>query len=430
MTYQAFFQRVTYVLTTILIVVGITMVQSCKDKKGCTDPDAINYDSDAEEDDGSCKYGDKATDTLNSNVTSAKTISSNTFVCGDINVKDDLTIEPGVTITLCNGAGIYIKKDGSMNAEGTSSEPIVFTGSTETKGWWDDISYQSNNPNNALNHVEIKYAGSGDTWDDRFSSLILNNNNNGQLEVKNTTISHSKGFGMWIQGGANVAGFSSNTFKDNGDAGLRLGSINLIGNLDAASTYSQNNAEDYIHVDGGEVTEEQTWPNASTPYYLGEHSIKAGVTIEPGADIIFSSGGGLRVKNGAYLKAEGTSSQSITFNGETKTPGFWDEIAYNSNHPNNSLAYVTIKNGGSSDSWDNYSNLTLKGSDGNETLSLNNATIADGAGWGLLVEDGATLSVNGSQVSSASEVKSNNNFHGNGDEQPGSCTSPCDVSIN
>ena len=41
-------------LTTILIIICITIC-SCQ-KKGCTDPNAINYNSQANKDDGGCEY--------------------------------------------------------------------------------------------------------------------------------------------------------------------------------------------------------------------------------------------------------------------------------------------------------------------------------------------------------------------------------------
>lgn len=38
------------------VAVAMIIIPSCKKKKGCTDQNSISYDSEAEENDGSCKY--------------------------------------------------------------------------------------------------------------------------------------------------------------------------------------------------------------------------------------------------------------------------------------------------------------------------------------------------------------------------------------
>ena len=50
-------------MKTLKTIISITLIgsiavfsSSCKRREGCTDPNAINYDSKAKHDDGSCEY--------------------------------------------------------------------------------------------------------------------------------------------------------------------------------------------------------------------------------------------------------------------------------------------------------------------------------------------------------------------------------------
>lgn len=117
------------------LFVPLVGLNSCKDKEGCTNADAINYDSDAEKDDGSCEYagGDNL---VSSNITTNTTWKKGeVYILASRVVVEDgatLTIEPGTIIkgqagTGANATALIIARGGKLMAEGTAAEPIIFT---------------------------------------------------------------------------------------------------------------------------------------------------------------------------------------------------------------------------------------------------------------------------------------------------------------
>lgn len=119
----------------------LVLATSCK-KEGCTDPAATNYNEDIKEknDDGSCVYPTPVVDdsivevtaniTTNTTWTTGYTYILTTRVAVVSGVT--LTIQPGVIIkgeagTGTNATCLIIARGGKLMAEGTATQPIIFT---------------------------------------------------------------------------------------------------------------------------------------------------------------------------------------------------------------------------------------------------------------------------------------------------------------
>ena len=125
-------------MKTNLLIILLFLV-SCSKKPGCTHPAALNFDIDAQQDDGSCVFEDNPR-LINYRITQDKTLTNDSIwiLDGRITVENGatLTIEPGTIIKSRAGSGasctvLIITKDGKINAIGTPEEPIIFTSASD-----------------------------------------------------------------------------------------------------------------------------------------------------------------------------------------------------------------------------------------------------------------------------------------------------------
>ncbi|MBK6629237.1 MAG: hypothetical protein IPG35_16865 [Flavobacteriales bacterium] len=132
-------------LLTTLVVVGIAAapLTSCKKKEGCTDPSAVNYDPDADNDDGTCIYASTDPTTvingqtyhvLSGTIGSSRTLGSDKrwLLSGGVFVANGavLTIDAGTMIYAADDGTtpfLSVQRGGRINAVGSPSAPIVFT---------------------------------------------------------------------------------------------------------------------------------------------------------------------------------------------------------------------------------------------------------------------------------------------------------------
>jgi hypothetical protein len=125
----------------LFLLVSALIATGCK-KKGCTDPNATNYDASATKDDGSCEFDLSVSDCSpppllhTGYISSDETWTSDEIheISGRVFVQSGakLTIEPGTIIKCREGMGtltsaLIVQVGGQIHAEGTPQSPIIFT---------------------------------------------------------------------------------------------------------------------------------------------------------------------------------------------------------------------------------------------------------------------------------------------------------------
>jgi len=121
-------------LFTVAALAGAaSMLPSCSDKEGCTDSSAVNFDSEADTDNGSCLY-DAAVKSGSLTADETWTNDRIYFLEGKVVVPDGvtLTIEAGTIIKGKEGqetlaSALVVARGGKLIAVGTADMPIIFT---------------------------------------------------------------------------------------------------------------------------------------------------------------------------------------------------------------------------------------------------------------------------------------------------------------
>jgi len=330
-------------------------------------------------------------------------------------IKNALNIEAGNTLEFTSGAGFRLGEQasdcantsGSLNATGTMGNPITFKGVVSGKGSWLGIGFNSSSPNNKLIYCNISGGGSSKLYNGAQFAANITLQCNSRVTIQNSTITESGEFGIYVlDEDAQLEDFQENEITDNELAPIWM-RLAQVDQLDAATSYAEGNGRPYIQVVGDAVTEaDLTIKKLEVPYRIEteasgrETYVEKAITIEPGTTLEFETGAGMVlgspgvdcIPTTGSLNAQGTVEEPIVFRGTTQGQGTWLGIGINSSTSANLFTYCEISGGGAEQMYNSggQGNIVIHCSG---SLTTENCTIKDSAGWGIdFVQGGNSLS--------------------------------------
>jgi len=297
-----------------------------------------------------------------------------------------LIIEAGVEIQFLKGSGMDIQ--GSVQAQGTVSQPIKLTAQVPAPGGWKGLLIRDNELSE-LNNLVIEFAGEPTETLVTGASLQLMD---AKVAMSNVVLREGTGFGLYGTGDKTAfKRFDKVSIIRNAQtASLPIGSLHTL----SASAVVQGNDFDQIDVTGNAlIGTSALWHDLGVPYrFNGNYSIADGsVTIAPGVSLIAGNQSQIVVERSAYLNATGAANNIIKLMAHLPVAGTWGGLVYRSNNENNKLDQVVVENAGATTS--NNPDIQQSGAvrlectaDFPATVSINNTDIIGSGSWGLFAE--------------------------------------------
>lgn len=291
-----------------------------------------------------------------------------------------LTIDPGVTMLFGNG---WLRvRAGSIVANGTEEEPIVFTTSENTPapGSWLGFRFGSEiEAGNEISHAVIEYGGA-EQFTQEGCITIDPNVQPGTISLTDVEFRSCAQSGLAAKSVPfkELGGLS---FIDNADYGLRINS-DSVGDITEAFTY-ENTPANYIF--GDEVTVDATWVAQGVPYHVQDSIDVRGdsgpiLTLGAGLVLQFENDHWLRVGegNGGGIVAQGTATEPVIFESAqaTKAAGDWLGLRFgDSLSAESALDYAIVRHAGQ-DAFSQFGCVTINTATSNR-LSVSNSTFED-----------------------------------------------------
>ncbi len=133
-----------------------------------------------------------------------------------------ITIEPGAVFEFESGAGLSFRENSVIQIEGTSDDPIIFTGSEKIAGWWKGV-LLSDLPSsqNSIDHIIVEYGGGYSYWStqNQLANLVIGGRTGSdasRVSVTNSSFLDSGDYGIVISADSNVNEdlCTANTFEN------------------------------------------------------------------------------------------------------------------------------------------------------------------------------------------------------------------------
>ncbi len=289
------------------------------------------------------------------------------------------TLKPGVTI---NSFKALVK--GTLKAEGTAKEPVVFTSSTESgPGNWQNIVFEPGSGVSVLDHAVVRYGG----FANGTGGVLVNGSS---PTIENTLLRRNKGYGIKVSNGGSPEIAYNEALENTGEGityeASSTGEIRIHDNLlsgngggisagasgsnvghslgdnvllvngsgisysgpdvppDIGTNVLIGNSSNTVNVQGT-IKQSSTWEDSGYRYTMsGELTLAGGAawTLKPGVTINSSKA----IINGT-LKAAGTAKEPVVFTSSTESgSGNWQNIRFEPGSGASVLDYTVVRYGG------------------------------------------------------------------------------------